>query len=333
MELRTLIRLSSEIISYYWPMRTFVHHNPLHGLEDRPFEEAVQLAQKWLGGRGYLSAETFRTYYRSVRILSAHLDGPRRRRARSQQVKMGAREISHLDVLRACLLAEVASPPHDRLDTMLGRHADRDTIRALAQMLPAADEQSSITQTANGRHAALELRTLADWCDRILGTQIVEQTNRELIKWCEAFLDEGHATWPMPDREKGFYGAWKFLAAREWSPCGLKNSRKKLAGLPAQADDAVLQSLTLLGIQREKWQDYLSLELAALSGWSSFIKWRADQGEYEWQSAYPIDLVQYLAVRLWYERELVQSACQCAFGADGNIQALRTEIEKLRGPA
>ena len=37
MQLRGLIRLSSEIIAYYWPMRTFVHHNPLHGLEDLPF--------------------------------------------------------------------------------------------------------------------------------------------------------------------------------------------------------------------------------------------------------------------------------------------------------
>ncbi len=55
----------------------------------------------------------------------------------------------------------------------------------------------------------------------------------------------------------------------------------------------------------EAWQDYLSLHLAALSGWAGFIKWRADQNEYEWQTAYPIDLAQYLAVRLWYERELV----------------------------
>jgi uncharacterized protein YbcC (UPF0753/DUF2309 family) len=39
MELRALIRLASEIIAYYWPMRTFVHHNPLHGLEDLHFEE------------------------------------------------------------------------------------------------------------------------------------------------------------------------------------------------------------------------------------------------------------------------------------------------------
>ena len=45
--------------------------------------------------------------------------------------------------------------------------------------------------------------TLSSWCDRTLGTEIVDQVNGELIKWCAAFLDEGHAAWPMPGREQG----------------------------------------------------------------------------------------------------------------------------------
>ena len=52
MEIRTLVRLASEAISYYWPMRTFVHHNPLHGLEDMPFDEGVSKGRQLLGGRG-----------------------------------------------------------------------------------------------------------------------------------------------------------------------------------------------------------------------------------------------------------------------------------------
>ena len=39
MELRGTIRLASEVIAQYWPMRTFVHHNPLHSLEYLPFTE------------------------------------------------------------------------------------------------------------------------------------------------------------------------------------------------------------------------------------------------------------------------------------------------------
>ena len=328
MELRTLVRLSSEIIAYYWPMRTFVHHNPLHGLEDRPFEEAVRRGQQWLGGSAYLPAETFRGYYRTGRILQRHLDAALRPLAHAQQLKMGAREITHLDVLRACLVGDVSAPPLDMLDPALARHTDQETIRALARLLSVADTRLESFDRTSSQPTMSGLRTLADLCDQDLGTNLGELINQELIKWCEAFLDEGHATWAMPGREQGFYAAWKFLAAREWSPCGLKNSRQRLAFLPAHADEAVLQSLAMLGIHPEAWQDYLSSHLAALPGWGGYIKWRADQREYEWQKNYPIDLVQYLAVRLWYERELVQSACQQAVGIDGTVAALEVERKK-----
>lgn len=37
MELRSHVELAGEAIAQYWPMRTFIHHNPLHGMEDMPF--------------------------------------------------------------------------------------------------------------------------------------------------------------------------------------------------------------------------------------------------------------------------------------------------------
>lgn len=56
MELRGVIRLAGEVIAQYWPMRTFVHHNPLHSLEYLPFEETVRRGKQFLGGNGYLPA-------------------------------------------------------------------------------------------------------------------------------------------------------------------------------------------------------------------------------------------------------------------------------------
>ena len=55
---------------------------------------------------------------------------------------------------------------------------------------------------ATKRHLGRWL-TLSHWCDDTLGTQIVRQINDQLIKWCEAFLDEAHAAWPMPETGKG----------------------------------------------------------------------------------------------------------------------------------
>jgi len=333
MQLRGLIRLSSEIIAYYWPMRAFVHHNPLHGLEYLHFEEAERRAQPLLEGKGYLSNEIFRDYVRSGRIRRHHLDAALKPLAHDKPVKLGAATVSQFDVLRAHFFQGMTAPGDEMLDSLINRHSDRTFIKALANHLALLLKPRAIRKSIEEEAALGERFTVATWCDRNLGTQIAEQINRESIKWCEAFLDEGHASWPMPGREKGFYGAWKFLAEREWSPCGIENSRRKLARLPAQPEDAVLESLTALGVLPEFWQDYLSLHLTALPGWAGFIKWRADQSDYEWQQIYPADLVQYLAVRLWYERELVQKSCWESIGIDGNVGAISAHMQRRGSPS
>lgn len=330
MELRALIRLASEVISYYWPMRTFVHHNPLHGLEELHFEEAVRKGQRLLGGNPYLSNEVFREYFHSGRIRKQNLDAVLKPHAGNEQVALGDQAISRLDVLLIEMTRDISAPPADIIDAALESDPDRQVISGLADRLMSNSISRQFSPTAQEREAAERVETRSAWCDRVLGTQIGEAINRELTKWCEAFLDEGHATWPMPGREKGFYGAWKFVAGQELSPCGIRGQREKLARLPANAEAALLETLAALGVAREDWQEYLSLHLAALSGWAGFIKWRADQSEYEWQLAYPIDLSQYLAVRLWYERELVQQSCQQTLGVDGNVAAISAEIRRRK---
>jgi uncharacterized protein len=323
-----MILLASDIIADYWPMRTFVHHNPLHGLEYLRFEEAVSRAQRLLDSKAYLSVEIFRDYFRAGRILPHHLDAALKARAEDRHIQLGAHDVMLRDVLRACMLQDLSPPPGDRFQTVLDRYPDRNTIKSLAAHLSSAVKPPQAWQTTPEEPHLGRTLMLSSWCDRTLGTEIGEQINRELVKWCEAFLDEGHATWPMPRREKGFYAAWRFLAQQEWSPGAIKNSREKLARLPEQSEDALLEHLAALRIPPDARQEYLSLHLAALSGWAGFIKWRADQSEYEWQLAYPIDLAQYLAVRLWYERELVQKACREVLGIDGNIDAISTEMQR-----
>jgi uncharacterized protein YbcC (UPF0753/DUF2309 family) len=302
MELRGVVRLAGEIVAYYWPMRTFVHHNPLHGLEELHFGDAISRAGKVLGGRGFLPDELFRDYFTAGRISPHHLDGALGAGARSDFIEIAGRKIVHREVLRAQLTDDLSAPAADAIEIQQQRHADGATIQAIAEQLLAAGGAPAPTEPVEGVEVELRSR----WCDRTFDTQINEQINREMIKWCEAFLDEGHATWSMPLREKGFFAAWKELARREWSPCGIAGSGEKIAGLPALPEDAILESLDRLAIDAEVRQEYLALHLAALPGWAGAIKWRADQDEHEWQRAYPIDLVQYLAVRLWYERELVQ---------------------------
>jgi len=332
MELRGLIRLASEVIAQYWPMRTFVHHNPLHSLEYLPFDETVERGRRLLGGHGYLSGETYRACVREGRIALRHLDAALAPRALDAQVVLGGRRVSHGEVLRACLTRGLCVPIEEPFDALLAG-PDQPLIETLADHLASVVTCPSVSErmaaaVKEDRVALGRSLTLTMWCDRVLGTNVVEQVNGELIKWCEAFLDEGHAAWPMPGRERDFYGTWKSLAAHEWSPCGIADSRRKISQLPEHPEDAVLDSLAILAIPDEFRQNFLSLQFAALPGWAGFIKWRGDQRDYEWQQAYPVGLVKFLAVRLWYVRELVGKACREELGIGGDYRSVLAYMQE-----
>lgn len=333
MELRGIVRLAGEVVAQYWPMRTFVHHNPLHSLEYLPFEETVRRGHQFLGGQGYLSGDTYRTYLRAGRIRLHHLEEVVQPLARDESVTVGPCRIGHRDVLRACLTHGLCEMSDEPFGALVEQGSHDELVQALADHLApvlraSTIEQQVVATVRNDRAALGRSLTLSGWCDGALGTQIVALVNGELIKWCEAFLDEGHATWPMPGREQGFYAAWKSLAALEWSPCGIRDSRRKIAGLPEHPEDAVLESLELLGIPDHLRQDYLSLQLTALPGWAGFIKWRAERQDYPWQQAYPISLVKFLAVRLWYVRELVHKVCGERLGIEGTFGSVSSYMQR-----
>jgi uncharacterized protein YbcC (UPF0753/DUF2309 family) len=326
MELRGVVRLAGEVIAQYWPMRTFVHHNPLHSLEYLPFEETVKRGKQFMGGNGYLPSRLYREYFRSGRIQSRHLDEALKPLIHDKHAVIGLRNISHGEILRVCLTEGLCAPVVEPLDDRLPDPSN-DVIDLIATKLESVmtfpDLRERIRSIAEADEAALgRWLTLSHWCDDTLGTQIVRQINDQLIKWCGAFLDEGHAAWAMPERERGLYGAWKALASQEWSPCGIADSRRKIAQLPDYPEDALLDSLNALGIPSKLRQDYLSLQLTALPGWAGFIKWRGEEQDYPWQQAYPAGIVKFLAIRLWYARELVQKACWEELGIEGRYDTV-----------
>ena len=70
------------------------------------------------------------------------------------------------------------------------------------------------------------------------------------------------------------------------------------------------------------------MHFAQLSGWAGFIKWRSEQLDYEWQNANRIDLVKYLAVRVFYEKELVALTCQNKLGTPGTYPSIQSYLEE-----
>ncbi len=168
------------------------------------------------------------------------------------------------------------------------------------------------------------MRTVSDWVDSLAGTTIVEQVDNRLIKWLAAFVDEGLAGWEMPGRHGGFYAAWRDLAQLDQSHRfeGIREFQQKISELPSEPEDAIASSLRRLGVPEEQRSDYLARQLSQLPGWTRYVRWLETNPAYHAQRKHPLDAVQYLAVRLFYEAECTQVACRQEWDIDGTVPAL-----------
>jgi uncharacterized protein YbcC (UPF0753/DUF2309 family) len=113
-----------------------------------------------------------------------------------------------------------------------------------------------------------------------------------LSKWLAAYLDQGQAPWPMPNREEGFYAAWRTVAPHDGDVPGCDGPED----LPATAHRAIKGVLE--AYPRRRWDSVVEHHLAALPGWTGFIKQRTEGESDPWQSKYSITLTEYLAVRV-----------------------------------
>ena len=155
-------------------------------------------------------------------------------------------------------------------------------------------EHLSNELAAHGYDAAPE--TLLERMDASTATESTTETatdrvDQHLSKWLAVFLDEGRAEWPMPNREQGFYMAVRSVARYD---AEIPDSGS-LAELPDDPSAAIRELLA--DYSPEQWESIFEHHLTALPGWTGFIKQRAAD-ETDWQSAYPISLAGYLAIRL-----------------------------------
>ena len=222
--LRARIENAAAPIGLLWPLHGFNATNPLLGLEDRPFDEAVRQAARLFGGRGYPSADAFRQAWERGAIDPVILRD--RLQARGITGEPGAL-LTQLDAAAS----PTASPEPDPLD-------------------------------------------------------------RAMASWLSAFVDQGQAAWAMPHRAEGFYRAWRHLAPHDDAVPGVRRT----SDLPETWSGALAD--VLADRPEAQWEALFRQHLAALPGWTSFIKRRAQATDDSWQEAHPITLAQYLAVRL-----------------------------------
>lgn len=135
--------------------------------------------------------------------------------------------------------------------------------------------------------------------------------NREMIKWCGAFLDLGQGTIEMPRRSEGFYNGFRMLSTDDKRlHQGVKNNIAWLMNLPEQAERAIDVCLEKLGVSLENQEDFIKESLSYLPGWAGYVKWRT-----VWRNPSssvdktPVTLVDFVAVRLVITTLLWPEAC------------------------
>lgn len=177
--------------------------------------------------------------------------------------------------------------------------------------------------------AQQRIRTAAEIIDDLTGSDLKQAINEHMIKWCAAFVDEGMADWSMPSRTHGFYRAWRDLAPREASgwTLGISNWARRVEALADHPEDALASSLHRLRVPDEQRGDYLRRHLGQLPGWVGYIRWREKNPDYPEQGRHPINPLEYLSVRVFYEAELAEKVCRSALRVNPTLPDL---LERAR---
>ncbi|MDY6980187.1 MAG: DUF2309 domain-containing protein [Pseudomonadota bacterium] len=290
LKIRTMIYVAGEPIPFFWPMRSFIHHNPLHGLEHLPFPEAVATGAQLFHGRGFLSRQEHQRYLAQNKVahtaLVAGID-----EFLVQQPSIPGIDLPHW----LMTLLTRTTQPVMRANTL----ADANHVHAVIQRTEHLDATlDPDTLTAMLHDSLLGACPLYEAVDRLYGTGIGTELDELVIKSCLDFFDEGQSVWHMPGRKQGLFSAWRELA--------LRNARLFVRGLHIERilenephpEGVIASVMTELGIPEDKWVSCFSRELSRLHGWAGFIRWRANAKHYYWGQRYPADLVDFLAIRL-----------------------------------
>lgn len=287
------VRDARKIVAAYWPISNFVATNALNGLEDLPFAEAMEFGREWRGSAGFLPLPKYREFFVQGRISRGDLE------------TAIANFLSHTNLRRSFTFGNKTISTEQIYEQWLWLEPKPQTEKSSFWKIFAAKlNQINFQVTAHQNRK----QTLGETSFARDGQTITEVINQRMIRWCAAFLDEGQAAWKMPGRENGFYECWRDLAGLDSSfryYTG-KLLSKKLQELPNKSAEALGLLLQEMEIPKANWREYLMRHLAQLPGWASLVRWREEHEEVLAQQQYPINLVEYLTVRVFYEAVLLE---------------------------
>jgi len=290
LKIRATVHVAGEPIPFFWPMRTFIHHNPLYGLEHLPFEQAVGEGERLFHARGFLPRPIQQRYLASGKIDLAALEDQVERFLATQPDIAGFNQRRLLMTLLTEIEEPIGAPPSlaDAVDV----HA---ALAGFALPVRTIDDVALAAQVGADMPPGRPLYAIVDM---LFGTEIGATLNELVIKSCLDFFDEGQSVWQMPGREKGLFAAWTAVAQRNLRLFIRGLHIKRILAVDDTPEGIISHVMDELGVPEDDWKSHFACELTRLHGWAGFIRWRAGAKHYHWSRHYPADLVDYLAIRL-----------------------------------
>ena len=113
-----------------------------------------------------------------------------------------------------------------------------------------------------------------------------------------------------------------------WVLKDLSDWRMLADRLPDDPLDTIIQELRLFGLPEDRWEGYLEQLALEIPGWSGMALWRHNHPGYGAMST-PVDMMDYLAVRLVMERLFAQRLCRRNWRIEATLSALRWYFRHL----
>lgn len=176
-----------------------------------------------------------------------------------------------------------------------------------------------------------------DWLLEQTAVDADAPVNDLLTSFTAAFLDQGLAAWPLPDRERGYFASFiELFAGGGWTPDGwnqaLTREIRRLRRRNVTPLESIRQSLKQFGITPASEEQFFTETMQALRGWAGMLR-QLEQMPDALENPLSGDcLVEFLAVRLILDRVSAAYVAETELGFTGPLPNLHTLHRHKRAP-